>query len=76
VALGLPEVEESAHDIAAAPETAAERDRLKEINGELLTACKMAYGLIFRYSLILKEEHGTDLGRICAAIARAERRAE
>lgn len=28
--------------IAAAPETAAERDRLKEVNAELLEACKRA----------------------------------
>lgn len=32
--------------IASAPETAAERDRLKEINAELLEACLAARGAI------------------------------
>ena len=37
-----PEAPKHAHLIAAAPETAAERDKLKAVNAELLTALKMA----------------------------------
>ena len=50
--------------IAAAPETAAERDRLRKVNGELLAALKIAMGYV-----------AADLGffeRGNAAIAKAE----
>lgn len=40
VAAGLEKQEANARLIAAAPETAAERDRLKEINAELLAAAQ------------------------------------
>ena len=42
---GHDEAEANARLIAAAPETAAERDRLKEINAELLAACDAAISL-------------------------------
>lgn len=41
--------------IAAAPETAAERDRLREINAELLTALRIAETRIRAQSNILIE---------------------
>ena len=40
------EWEANAHLIAAAPETAAERDRLKEANADLLAALEVAYELM------------------------------
>lgn len=43
VASGLEKQEANAHLIAAAPETASERDRLKEINAELLNALEEVF---------------------------------
>jgi hypothetical protein len=55
--------------IAAAPETAAERDRLKEVNAELLAALKALYEAT-------PDNEGGDLGEACrqarAAISKAE----
>jgi hypothetical protein len=58
--------------IAAAPETAAERDRLKEVNAELLAALKDAVDLTDNlYSHMTPEELSlVDVWR--AAIAKAE----
>lgn len=40
VCCDVPASKENAHLFAAAPETAAERDRLREVNAELLAALK------------------------------------
>jgi hypothetical protein len=40
VCCDVPGIKENAHLFAAAPETAAERDRLREVNAELLAALK------------------------------------
>jgi hypothetical protein len=56
---------------AAAPETAAERDRLKEINAELLEALK---AMTDKYGGMYDEWQEADI-KARAAIARAEGRA-
>jgi hypothetical protein len=55
--------------IAAAPGTAAERDRLREINGKLLAACKAACRMLcVKYSIEQLKE-SVDWAIIEAAIA-------
>lgn len=58
--------------IAAAPETAAERDMLKEINAELLEACRLAL-IAIDYIESTQLGKKTNTGNtIRAAIAKAE----
>ena len=65
------ELQANAKLIAAAPETAAERDRLKELNAELLAALKALYEAT-------PDNEGGELGRACikarAAITETEAR--
>ena len=65
----------NAHLIAAAPETAAERDRLKAINTELLAALEyyagqnIVIGHIIEGKIVASDAHGH---RARAAIAKAK----
>lgn len=72
--------EENAALIAAAPETAEERDRLKEINAELLEACKEAFKLIeLARQHFPKSMHNSDkfkLENTCAVIGNAIAKAD
>ncbi|MFN7185458.1 MAG: hypothetical protein ACK5VE_03695 [Alphaproteobacteria bacterium] len=61
--------------IAAAPETAAERDRLKEVNADLLAALKQFRTKVYNAALISGMDHewATEAcSRADAAIAKAE----
>lgn len=50
----------------------AKRERLHDAAPALLAACEVAYELLFRHALTMKTEHGSDLAKICAAIAAAK----
>ena len=76
-----PTEKANARLIAAAPETAAERDRLKEINAELLALLKQLHGLVEfagsdgrGFTGDNQTEYDTFEPAIRAAIARAEGR--
>lgn len=58
---------------AQAPDLLAERDRLKEINKELLGACKEAKGLLEGLAAAHKYPQGNVYDDIQAAIAKAEK---
>lgn len=67
--------EANARLIAAAPETAAERDRLKEVNADLLAALKQFRTKVYNAALISGMDHewATEAcSRADAAIAKAE----
>ncbi len=60
--------------IAAAPETAAERDRLREINKELLEACKFAFSVSVSHPDMGNNTEFNELREtLRAAIAKAEK---
>lgn len=58
--IDLPETEANARLIAAAPETATERDRLKNLNAELVTAIK---GLLVEVDAYLDYARAGDTDR-------------
>ncbi|CAL8981576.1 hypothetical protein RHODGE_RHODGE_02863 [Rhodoplanes serenus] len=70
VPIGAGEQQANARLIAAAPETAAERDRLRELNAELVAALKRA-----RYELVVLDECSSiTIEEIDRVIAKAEGR--
>ncbi len=70
-----PESEGNARFIAAAPETAAERDRLREVNKELLEACKFSFSVSLSHPDMGNNTEFNELREtLQAAIAKAEGR--
>jgi hypothetical protein len=74
--VGTPEeIVANARLIAAAPETAAERDRLKEVNADLLAALKLFRTKVYNAALCSGMDHewATEACSLAdAAIAKAE----
>lgn len=66
--------EANARLVAAAPETAAERDRLREVNAEMLKALKYWAPLIAGHFEGTSDEMDERVDALRAAIARAEGR--